>query len=507
MSRKKAGENAGDLVLLNTDEMARADRFAITHGTPGQMLMERAGEAVAEALRARWPEARRVLVLAGSGKNGGDGFVAARHLVQAGREVRVALLGARDDLAGDAARAAERWTGPVEPLAPEALEHAEIVVDAIFGAGLARPVGGLVREVLEQVSARDLPVVAVDVPSGVDGTTGAVRGYALGADLTVTFFRLKPGHLLLPGRALMGEVICADIGIPGAALDEIGATAWRNAPALWSDWLSRPGPGTHKYRHGHAVVRGGGAWRTGASRLAAVAALRTGAGLVTLACPRDALAVNGAHLTTVMLAPCDNAVELAAILSDWRKNAVLLGPGGGVTPRTRAEVLSALSGEAALVLDADAITAFADEPDVLLGAIAQRRAPVVLTPHEGEFTRLFPDIEADGASSKLARTRAAAERARAVVLLKGADTVVAAPDKRAVINDHASDALATAGTGDVLAGIVLGLLARGMPAFEAASAAAWLHGAAGLRLGEGLIAEDLPPALSQLRRERIWESP
>ena len=373
-----------------------------------------------------------------------------------------------------------------------------MVVDGLFGAGLARPIEGDYAALIERVNASGLPVVAIDVPSGIDGTTGEVRGVAIKAQATVTFFRLKPGHLLLPGRLHCGETSLAEIGIPASVLSSIKPKTFVNEPPLWLADFPWPTPAGHKYARGHAVVVSGPLYSTGAARLGARGALRAGAGLVTVASPRDALAVNASSLTAIMVREADDARGLKSLLADERKNAVLIGPGVGVGERTKAMVLAALASKAAVVLDADAITSFADDPAKLFAAITKRAAPVALTPHEGEFARLFGDI---GGASKLERAREASARSGAILLLKGADTVVAAPDGTASINATTSSWLATAGTGDVLAGMVLGLLAERMPPFAAASAAVWLHGAAARAFGPGLIAEDLPETLPKVLRE------
>ncbi len=478
--------------LLTAAEMGRADRLAAAAGVPGMTLMEAAGRAVAGAAAALAP-AGPVLVLAGPGNNGGDGFVAARLLAAGGRDVRLALLGAPERLRGDAAIARDRWPGAVEDATALAggLPEAAVVVDALFGAGLARALDGAAAALVAAMNAGSAPVLAVDVPSGLPADDGAPLGPCVAAAATATFFRMKPGHLLYPGRALCGVVTVADIGIPGRVLDEIAPRTHQNLPSLWAAALPRPGWDAHKYRRGHAVVVSGPMTRTGAARLAAGAALRAGAGLVTLASPPGALAVNAAQLTAVMLRRVADAEGLAALLGDRRLNAVALGPGLGTGPAERRMALAALASPAAVLLDADALTLFAAAPELLFAAAAARAAPVVLTPHDGEFARLFPDL----AGSRLARARAAAARSGAIVVLKGADSVIAAPDGRAAINANAPPWLATAGSGDVLAGIVTGLLAQGLPGFEAACAGVWLHGEAGAAVGPGLIAEDLAPAL------------
>ncbi|HKQ10526.1 MAG TPA: NAD(P)H-hydrate dehydratase [Rhizomicrobium sp.] len=470
--------------ILTCAQMAKADAFAVAHGVPSLTLMENAGRAVAEAVTVRFKPCA-VTVLCGPGNNGGDGFVAARLLDENGFTVRVAHDA---DHKGDAREMSVRWKGAREALTPAALDGARLVVDGLFGAGLIRPLEGAYAQIVEALN--DLPVVAIDMPSGVSGDTGQSLGGAyVKAVLTVTFFRKKPGHVLLPGRALCGEVVVADIGIPAQAA---AANLHENAPSLWHfPWPRLDG---HKYTRGHCVVVSGPAHATGAARLAARAALRVGAGLVSVASPPDAVAVNAAHLTAIMIKPFDGAAGLSELLSDQRLNAVVLGPGLGVGSATRDMVAAALSSGASTVLDADAITAFQDDSEFLFRLLHDR---CVLTPHAGEFERLFPGLLGQSAS-KLDAVRAAAKCAGCVVLLKGADTIIAAPTGKAAINANAPPSLATAGAGDVLAGFVAGLLAQGMPAFDAAACAAWLHGEAANRFGPGLIAEDLPEMLPKV---------
>jgi NAD(P)H-hydrate epimerase len=481
----------GDGRLLTIEEMTAADAAAIAAGVPGIELMENAGAAVARAISARFAP-RPALVLCGPGNNGGDGFVVARRLEERGWPIRVALLGARERLRGDAALAASAWPGDVLPLDPSLVEGARLVIDGLFGAGLARPLDGIARETIEAVARADVPVVAIDIPSGVHGDSGAVLGAAASAVLTVTFHRAKPGHLLLPGRDHVGALVVADIGIPADATPRAGRL-FANHPRLWRQLLPRRTAASHKYTHGHALVLGGGIASSGAARMAARAALRAGAGLVSVVCPKDALPVYAAQLSAVMVAPFADDQEFTHILADPRRNGMLLGPGAGVGQVLRERVLRVLAAAKACVLDADALTSFQDQPQALFEAI---RGACVLTPHEGEFQRLFAH-EGD----RPTRALAAAAQSGAVTLLKGGDTVIAAADGRAVIQPAAPPALATAGSGDVLAGIVLGLLVQGMPAFEAAAAAVWLHARSGYLAGTGLIAEDLPEALPAVLAE------
>ncbi len=491
--------------LLTTAEMTEADRRAIAGGVPGLDLMESAGSAVAEAAAMLRPAGCRVAVVAGPGNNGGDGFVAARILAKRGYRVEVLLVGEVARLGGDAALAAKKWRGPLIAAEPARLSVADLAIDALFGAGLDRPVEGVPRTMIEAMNAQTVPVVAVDLPSGINGTSGAVMGVAVNATRTVTFFRKKPGHLLIPGRLHCGAISVADIGIPGAVLAGVAPKTFENLPALWRSHFPVPRHEGHKYDRGHAVVVSGPPWSTGAARLAARGALRAGAGLVTIASPREALAVNAATNLAIMVRPVDGAAELAAFLGDRRLNAVALGPGIGVGEATCELVLAALAGERGVVLDADALTSFAGNPGRLADALRSRaKRTAILTPHEGEFSRYFGVLdEKTKAGSKLERASAAATLTGATVLLKGADTVVAAPDGRAAIASNAPAYLATAGAGDVLTGIAAGLLAQDMPAFEAACAAVWLHGEAASTFGPGLISEDLPEALPAVYRSLL----
>jgi hydroxyethylthiazole kinase-like uncharacterized protein yjeF len=493
--------------LLTVAQMARADAATIQAGTPGMVLMQAAGDAVVRAILQRWSP-RPTLVLCGPGNNGGDGFVVASRLQAMGWPVQVALLGTLPSLKGDAALAAQAWVSQCRdagvdahafPVVPACLDGAQLVIDALFGAGLSRPIEDEVADVLARVHTRNLPVVAIDVPSGVWGDTGKVTG-AVPAALTVTFFRLKPGHLLMPARALCGDVVVADIGIAGAVLEELKVQAWDNQPSVWRNVWPHVDEAGHKYHRGHALVWGG-SLMTGASRLAARASARVGAGLTTVCVPRAAWPVYATALECVMVHPVDGEAAsgwqdgLKDLLDDDRLSAMLIGPGasgGSSTVGTRGLVLTMLASGRPVVLDADALSAFHEDPSLLFAAIKGHSRPVVLTPHGGEFARLFATAEVSGSGSKLEQARAAARVSGAIVLFKGADTVIAAPDGRAAINRHAPPSLATAGAGDVLAGMILGLLAQGVPAWQAACSAAWLHGDAAHEFGVGLIADDLP---------------
>ena len=490
--------------LLTPEEMGRADRFAIDAGVPGLTLMERAGLAVARAAAQLARTRGRIVVLCGPGGNGGDGLVAARYLRDWGYPTAVHLLGGPDALRGDTAEMAFRWKGGIAPAEDFSTAGADLVVDALYGAGLSREVDGLAARCVGAINAfvaAGGKALAVDVPSGLDGGTGQVRGIGVTATATVTFFRLKPGHLLTSGGGQTGPLAFADIGIPPEALEAIRPQAFANQPRVWRAALPRLTAQSHKYARGAALVLSGASYRTGAARLAARAALRVGAGLVTLASPAEAVAVNSAHETAVMVAPFEGEAGFAELLADSRRNAILIGPGAGVGEATRAYVQTALTAPSGprVVLDADALTSFAGDSAALATLISEQGRPAVLTPHEGEFARLFKGRDdVLGAVGKLARARAAARALGAVVLIKGADTVVAAPDGRATIGCDLPPTLATAGSGDTLAGFVCGLLAQGAPAFEAASAAVWLHGACARAVGPGLVAEDLADALPRI---------
>jgi NAD(P)H-hydrate epimerase len=474
--------------------MYAADRLAVEAGIAGTTLMFAAGKAVVETIIAS-EEKRPIIVLCGPGNNGGDGFVIARLLSELGWTVRLMLLGREDALKVDAAHHAEHWGGPVEPLKASELEADAIIVDALFGAGLKRPLTGEVIETILTVERMGLTVYGVDVPSGLDADSGKIVGEkAFSAKKTVTFQTLKAGHLLYPGRELSGEVIVADIGIPPRAIESLAPDCHLNQPELWLDQIPRRKPDSHKYHFGHALVVSGEEV-IGATILASRAALRVGAGLVTLAAAPQSWAVQAAALPSAICKKISSEEDYLALLAEPRINSVLIGPGAGVAEKTRQRVIAALIAGKKMVLDADALTAFSGRREDLFTRLQKDQA--ILTPHDGEFVRLFPGIEGD----RLRRAREAARVSGAVIVSKGADSVVAAPNGRATISTNAPPWLATAGTGDVLAGLVVGLLAQGVPTFEAASAAVWIHGASACKFGPGMIAEDVPSSINQVLRE------
>lgn len=493
--------------LLSTQEMARADQLTIRSGISGAVLMAAAGLSVVRHIMGRYDQGKTI-VLCGPGNNGGDGFVIARLLKEAGWEVELALLGSVDSLTGDAEIMAHEWQGPILPLTEDIIQGHDIVVDAIFGAGLCRPVTGDVAKVISRINARinaranartndnNARVIAVDVPSGIDGNNGQILGVAVRACSTVTFFRQKTGHLLWPATDYCGVLEVADIGILERVLQDINPQTFCNAPIVWQAEFPQPALNSHKYNRGHGVVVSGGAAQGGAARLAAGAALRIGAGLVSVTCPEQAVQSHAAHLTAVMIKPMGAQGDLSALLADSRLKHWCIGPGCGVTAQTKSQTLAIIAADCLSVLDADGLSVFADQPEELFTALKGTTHASILTPHAGEFSRLFPDLMEKG--DKLAAAKAAAVRAGAVIIYKGSDTVIASPDGRAVINDNAPSSLATAGSGDVLAGICLGLLAQAMPPFEAACAAVWIHGAAANAFGRGLISTDIAEKIPEV---------
>ncbi len=483
-------DGAARHALLRGAEMQEADRRAVASGIPEDVLMERAGAAVAKEVMKRLPSGK-IVVLAGPGGNGGDGFVAARILAERGWPVRVSAL-RPDAMTGVTRRMSDLWTGETSAVTAACVKDADLVVDALFGAGLSRDLDPSLAALLSGIRA---PVIAVDMPSGIDGDTGRIRGGSAAAVATVTFCRRKPGHVLMPGRRLCGDVTVADIGIAESIVASLSPGTVFNTPALWRDRWPWPAPDAHKHVRGHLVVLGGSLASSGASRLAAAAGLRAGAGLVTCAMPRAALLAHAAHHTAVMNHAFDGAGDFAGLMAAGHVDAGVLGPGAGTGAGTREFVVAALEAGKPLVLDADALTVFRECRRELFD---RTHDDCVLTPHPGEFRRLF-----HWTGDRLCDVAAAAAEAGCVVLLKGPDTTIADHHGRLAINANGSPFLATAGSGDVLAGIIGGLLAQGTRALDAAMMGCWLHAEAGGRSPPGLVAEDLatslPPVLAELR--------
>ncbi len=475
--------------ILTVAQMARADQLTIAdlhkQGRGGADLMEEAGRSVSREIIKNC-SGSKALILCGPGNNGGDGFVIARHLKDAAWKVQVALLGAIESLQGDAYHMAKLWNGDIEALTADIVANQDVIVDALFGTGLSKDISGKVKEVLEKSNNTKAAKIAVDIPSGIKGDTGEVLGTAFKADNTVTFCRMKPAHLLYPGRNHCGKITVADIGISDRTVNAVEPDIFINSPALWQRQLPTSQPDTHKYDKGHAVVVSGNQTHTGACRLAATAALRIGAGLVSVSSPEDALAIHASHLTSVMIRSRE---QLSEDLRDKRLNAWCIGPAAGLTVETKQNVLSIINAGKKAVFDADALSVFEDNPRQLYDAIQSRvDEQYVLTPHAGEFGRLFPYLKK---LDKITAARNAAKLSGAVVIYKGADTVITAPDGRTNISSNAPPSLATAGSGDVLAGLVTGFMAQNMLAFDAACAAVWIHGECANEFGAGLISEDL----------------
>ncbi len=486
--------------LLTVDEMAQADRLTMEGGLSGETLMANAAEAVAAVVRRIASPDQPVQIICGPGNNGGDGYAAGAILAREWRDVRIFALGTPKE-GSDAAWARTEWGRDVQPLGEFDPDPSVLIVDALFGAGLSRPLAGETAAAVERANAAGATIVAVDIPSGIGGDDGHIHGAAIEAGQTVTFFRPKPGHYLLPGARMRGELHVADIGISPEVLDRIEPRHRLNGPSLWQASLPVLKPDTHKYARGAVAVLSGAALSTGATRLSARAAARIGAGAVTVIAPPEAARIHAAHLTAIMVGEATSPKAVVKRLAEGKERAAVLGPGYGVGDELRSLVLDLLAlttdGESALrtlVLDADALTSFSDDPDALFDAIDRSDAAVFLTPHQGEFGRIFPDL-AHAEAAKTERAALAAQRSGAIVLYKGSDTVIASPGGPVAINPNGTPLLATAGAGDVLAGMIAGLAAQAMSPFEAACAATWIHAEAAARFGAGLTADDLPEAL------------
>ncbi|WP_417461766.1 NAD(P)H-hydrate dehydratase [Kordiimonas sp.] len=481
-------------ILLTPEQTRAADAWSIENGMSGLSLMEYAGKAVAgitaEYLGSPSEASGDVIVLCGPGNNGGDGYVAARYLSGWGYPVSLMTSCHTDALKGDAREMAGRWSGRQDPINTAKFKKASVIIDALFGTGLSRAIEGELAEVVAAVNKSPAITIAVDIPSGLCARTGQPLGPCVQADATITFFKKKVGQTVAPGRFLCGgqdHIHIADIGIPESSISALHVDTFENIPSLWGVAFPYAGPATHKYHRGHLLVLGGKEPTLGASRLAALAGLRVGAGLITLAAPAETYAVQATALTDVMVRRFEGPVGFMGIASDARIATVLMGPGAGVGEKTADLVLEVAGSGKNLVLDADALTSLMGKLHGLHSA--NDGADIILTPHDGEFERLFPDIELD--HDRIAAARQAAASSGCYIVLKGVSTIVAAPDGRAAIATNAPAWLSVGGTGDILSGAIAGLLAQGMPAFEAASAGVWLQGEAAMRAGKGLIASDL----------------
>lgn len=491
--------------LLTPDQMSRADQLTIAAGTDSYALMCNAGEAVYQQASSFWPDALRIAVLCGHGNNGGDGFVVARHYRQGGKHVYCFSDLPPYDIT-DAWQAQNAYTsegGEILPLSAFDPKQFDLVIDAFYGAGMSRNITGEIADCINQLNQSGTPVCAVDLPSGISGDSGQIMGTAVKADLTVSFFRKKPGHLLQPGREHCGWLSLYNIGIEASVLQDIHPQLYENDTELWEKLLPWADVNSHKFSRGHVVVFSGGVTATGAARLSAAAAARAGAGLVTVIAPDESLPVHAAQLTSVMLRPLQDDAAVVEFFTQRKVRAAVLGPAFGDLQRASELTLSILqSGDLdALVLDADGLTAFQDQPQRLFDAAKTSKPSLIVTPHEGEFHRLF-GVVVNMQADKVTRARQASSLSNAVVIYKGADTVIAAPDGRAAINSNGNALLATAGSGDVLTGIIASLSAQGMPAFEAACAAVWIHAETANYYAEaapkGMIAEDMPALIPQI---------
>ena len=483
--------------------MQAADSLSIASGVDSFNLMHSASMAVARATKRILSRNANVVVVAGPGNNGGDGAVAARLLLEQGIAVALLRYTTASAVLGDAQRAFSEWPNetqlvdsqlPVPNAALKAIANADVIVDALFGAGLGRNIDGPAEQLVRAINSSNATVISVDLPSGVDGNLHMVRGVAVQAHHTITFFRFKPAHFLHPTQSYCGQLELAQIGVPAHVIGRINPQIQINDPDLWQSGLPRPSITGHKFQRGHVLLRGGGLIHAGAARLSAQSALQSGAGLVTLTSPTDGLVANAAQLNAVMLRCCNTVDEWSCLLADARISSVVIGPGNGLDELTRRCVEVALETGLGCVLDAGALTSFAACPERLLKSLASSDSAVVLTPHSGEFKRVFGHTDCFGLPSRLDQARCAAKRSHSVVVLKGPDTVIAAPDGRARINSNAPPWLATAGAGDVLAGIIGAFIAQGMQQFDAACAAVWIHGDAALQLGYPLTAEQLTGA-------------
>ena len=486
-------ETQPNTALLTAEHM-RAAETSLFARTTSFAVMHRAASAVAEYVLQHFSP-QKTAIFCGPGNNGGDGWLVAQYLRQAGWHISVYAAKPPREYNGDAKRAAEAYEGSWQPLHECYTDNSELIIDALFGIGLNTPVSGTYVEAIAAIQASRAAVVSVDMPSGVHADNGAVMGCAVKADVTVTFACKKAGHMLLPGLAHVGRLVVADIGIKHADLDVMQPMVWENSqPSIPSPALE-----DHKYTRGQVQVYGG-AEMTGAARLSALASARVGAGMVRVAAPPNAYDTYAQALMSVVVERMNDAEAWAGILREHTPNACVLGPGGGTSKLTHQALTGLLATEVPAVLDADALTLLSQDAR-LRDALASREAASCMTPHDGEYVRIARAMDLDIAADKLTRARTLANRLNTVVLLKGADSVVVAPDGRAVINGAAPAWLATAGSGDVLAGMIAGLSAQGMDMFEAVCAGVWLHSKAGQKAGAGMIAEDLLDAIPHVLKE------
>lgn len=485
-------------IVHTATQAKQCDELAITQfDMEGKTLLENAGDQVAEVLLQQFQPCP-TLILCGPGNNGGDGYVVANHLRTAGFEVTLLQFGAPKN--GSAAEMiAKEWQGKAiafdEKKAISLLKSYDLYVDAIFGTGLSRTLPEPLLRFIQALNQVKAPIISIDIPTGVDAETGQLHGGAIKATHTVTFTTRKVGHMLFPGRAYAGEVIVKNIGLPEKLLTTVVPYIFRNIPDLWQSKLPLKKAAKqltmHKHQHGKLMVASDAESMTGATRLAALGAARTGVGIVHLAVPEATAMVYTLTQASWIIHKNEKAETLRELLKQVKPEAVLVGPGFGLDSQIHHYIEIMLKSRIACVLDADALTAYAGQAEELGNLV---KGPLIITPHEGEFARLFPNLK----GSKIERAGEAAHILNGIVVLKGADTVIAAPSKLTVINDNAPWWLATAGSGDILAGMIAGFLAQGMPAFDAACAATWIHSEAANAFGPGMIAEDILPQLPKI---------
>lgn len=485
--------------LLTPSEMDFADQLTISSGRPGFELMQNAANAVYQTILKEFPGSHRILIVCGLGNNGGDGLVLANMLKDSGTNIELTIIGDKAKIKGDAKLALDQLDSTINIVPNPDWQSFDLIIDCIFGAGLDRNIENPFTETIKNINLAPAKVLSVDLPSGIDGKNGLVRGICINADVSVTFFRRKPGHLLFPGRAHCGKTVVKQIGIGNEVLKQIKPTIFHNIPALWHEYFETPKVTGHKYHRGHTLAVSGNLTKIGATRLMAQSALRTGSGLVTIAAPKETLLAHASYITSLMLCEIDNPRELKEQLKDRRLNTICLGPGMDPDQQTRDMVSAALTSAGSIVIDAGAISAFAEDPKTLFKLIHEHESSCVLTPHDGEFDRLFSDLASN--KDRLSKAREASKISGATIVLKGPDTIIAEPKGRTAISDNAPPWLATAGSGDVLTGIIAGLMAQGLPEFEAAAAAVWFHGEAGNHAGPNLISSDLDESLRKVLQD------
>ena len=464
--------------IVTTQQMIESEACAIISGISELTLMENAGKAVAQYVEEHYNNNHTILILCGPGNNGGDGFVIARLLHNIGYKISIAHY-KTDKISPNMKHMMDKAKNIeiLDLLNDQINFDTDIIIDALFGTGISRAFS--LTKIVHYIANSPAKIIAVDIASGINSDTGEIMQNAIKADITITFAAKKLGHLLNPGKLYSGLVIAKDIGVDISTK----YTAYENSPTLWN--IPHIEYESHKYSRGFAIINGGDIQCTGAARLAAKAAQRSGAGVVTLASPLNAAHIYHSSLMSVMVKQYDSEQSFTQILSDKRISSILLGPGNGVNSETKQKILTALKHITRCILDADALTVFQDDHELLFENI--KDSQVVMTPHEGEFHKLFPTCTGD----KVIRAFDAAKLSNSIIVLKGNDTIIASPSGHVAVNSNAPSTLATAGSGDVLAGIITGLSSTGLDLFDCACAATWIHAECANYFGIGLIAEDI----------------